>query len=117
MSKIEEKEANFKRIYGGDNNYKENKLYNKQDGLYTRLGNAILKEIQNYDRYHSNRDVKNISYYKNKNINNRLLIGRYEFERGLRRLRWDMQYNYSTWKNNLEHEKLEKEIENRGIEF
>lgn len=117
LSKIEEKEANFKRIYGGDNNYKENKLYSKNDGLYTRLGNAILKEIQNYDRYQSNRDVKNISYYKNKNINNRLLIGRYEFERGLRRLRWDMQYNYSTWKNNLEHEKLEKEIENRGIEF
>lgn len=35
----------------------------------------------------------------------------------MRRLRRSMQYNYMNWRNNIEHEKLEKEIESRGEEI
>lgn len=115
IAKIEEKEGNYKKIYGGDNDYKKNKLYDKKDGLYTRLGNAILKEIQNYDRSQAN-IYKEIDS-KQKNINNRRILNKYLVENAMRRLRRSMQYNYTNWRNNIEHEKLEKEIESRGEEI
>lgn len=115
IAKIEEKEGNYKRLYGGDNDYKKNKLYDKKDGLYTRLGNAILKEIQNFDRSQVNkyREINS----KQKNINKRTIFNKYLFENAMRRLRRSMQYNYTNWRNNIEHEKLEKEIESRGEEI
>lgn len=115
IAKIEEKEGNYKKVYGGDNDYKKNKLYDKKDGLYTRLGNAILKEIQNFDRSQAN-IYKEINS-KQKNINNRRILNKYLFENAMRRLRRSMQYNYTNWRNNIEHEKLEKEIESRGEEI
>ena len=115
IAKIEEKEGNYKRLYGGDNDYKKNKLYDKKDGLYTRLGNAILKEIQNFDRSQVNkyREINS----NQKNINKRTVFNKYLFENAMRRLRRSMQYNYMNWRNNIEHEKLEKEIESRGEEI
>lgn len=115
IAKIEEKEGNYKRIYGGDNDYKKNKLYDKKDGLYTRLGNAILKEIQNFDRSQVNK-YKEINSNQ-KNINKRTVFNKYLFENAMRRLRRSMQYTYTNWRNNIEHEKLEKEIESRGEEI
>lgn len=115
IAKIEEKEGNYKKIYGGDNDYKKNKLYDKKDGLYTRLGNAILKEIQNFDRSQAN-IYKEINS-KQKNINNRRILNKYLVENAMRRLRRSMQYTYTNWRNNIEHEKLEKEIESRGEEI
>ena len=118
---IEEKEAKYAKLYGGENSYKENKLYGKKDGLYTRLGNAILKEVQNYDRYLNGEESKTMTTELNKKTEKRslgeVLKNRHEFERGLRRLRRNMQYNYMNWRNRIEHEKLEREIESRGIEL
>lgn len=115
IAKIEEKEGNYKKIYGGDNDYKKNKLYDKKDGLYTRLGNAILKEIQNFDRYQTNK-YKEFNFDQ-KNINKGTVFNKYFFENAMRRLRRSMQNNYINWRNNIEHEKLEKEIESRGEEI
>ena len=115
IAKIEEKEGNYKRLYGGDNDYKKNKLYDKKDGLYTRLGNAILKEIQNFDRSQVNK-YREINFNQ-KNINKRTVFNKYLFENAMRRLRRSMQYNYTNLRNNIEHEKLEKEIESRGEEI
>lgn len=114
---MDENEANFASIYGGSNDYKKNKLYDRKEGLYTRLGNAILKELQNYDRYLENTenigDVNRSDPKKYSSIG-QLLRSRREFERGLKRLQRNMQYNYSKWQNQAEHEKLEREIEARG---
>ena len=115
IAKIDEKERDYKRLYGGDNDYKKNKLYDKKDGLYTRLGNAILKELQNFDRSQVNK-YREINFNQ-KNINNRTILNKYLFENAMRRLRRSMQYNYMNWRNNIEHEKLEKEIESRGEEI
>ena len=115
IAKIEEKEGNYKKVYGGDNDYKKNKLYDKKDGLYTRLGNAILKEIQNFDRSQTNK-YKEFNFNQ-KNINKGTVFNKYFFENAMRRLRRSMQNNYTNWRNNIEHEKLEKEIESRGEEI
>lgn len=115
IAKIEEKEGNYKKVYGGNNDYKKNKLYDKKDGLYTRLGNAILKEIQNFDRYQTNK-YKEFNFDQ-KNINKGTVFNKYFFENAMRRLRRSMQNNYINWRNNIEHEKLEKEIESRGEEI
>lgn len=60
VSEIEDLQAKFANTYGGSNSYLENKLYNPKDGLYPRLGNAILKELQTYDRARSNQ-LKTVS--------------------------------------------------------
>ena len=60
VSEIEDLQAKFTNTYGGSNSYLENKLYNPKDGLYPRLGNAILKELQTYDRARSNQ-LKTVS--------------------------------------------------------
>lgn len=49
-SLLAKKQGIYAISYGGNNRFAENKLYNDKDGLYVRLGNAILKEVQNYDR-------------------------------------------------------------------
>lgn len=54
ISEIEDLQVKFSNTYGGDNSYLETKLYNPKDGLYPRLGNAILKELQSYDRTRTN---------------------------------------------------------------
>ena len=114
---MDENEANYASIYGGSNDYKKNKLYDRKEGLYTRLGNAILKELQNYDRYLENAETGGSFHkpdIKKYSRTGQLLRSRREFERGLKRLQRDMQYNYSKWQNQAEHEKLEREIESRG---
>lgn len=115
MALMGEKQANYAKLYGGDNNYTEKKLYDRKDGLYTRLGNAILKELQNYDRYLENlKDAPEKAEGQTKSGIDNMFRSRHEFERGLKRLQRNMQYNYSKWQNQAEHEKLEKEIEARG---
>lgn len=48
---LDEQVDYFKDTYGDSraDNYKQNKLYGK-DGLYTSLGNALLKELSEYDK-------------------------------------------------------------------
>lgn len=114
---MDENEANYASIYGGSNDYKKNKLYDRKEGLYTRLGNAILKELQNYDRYLEKAETGGSFHkpdIKKYSRTGQLLRSRREFERGLKRLQRDMQYNYSKWQNQAEHENLEREIESRG---
>ena len=51
ISRIEKEDERQRRFYGdrSKNGYAENILYGKE-GLYARLGNAILKEIRDYDK-------------------------------------------------------------------
>lgn len=50
VSLLQNKQDLYTLSYGGSNNYLSRKLYDERDGLFTRLGNAILKEAQSYDR-------------------------------------------------------------------
>jgi len=50
ISKMEDEARKQENIYGGSSDYVENKLYGSKDGLYVRLGNAILKELRNYEK-------------------------------------------------------------------
>lgn len=73
ISQLEKKQGLFAMSYGGDNKYMENKLYNKKDGLYTRLGNAILKELQVYDKVLESQ--KAIVFNAIKNLDDKNLCG------------------------------------------
>lgn len=117
FTEIKPKIDDLSDLFRGSNDYKKNKLYDRKEGLYTRLGNAILKELQNYDRYLENAETGGSFHkpdIKKYSRTGQLLRSRREFERGLKRLQRDMQYNYSKWQNQAEHEKLEREIESRG---
>ena len=46
QERLKERERQYEMVYGGSNNYAENKMQE----LYSRLGNAILKELRDYDR-------------------------------------------------------------------
>jgi len=50
MVKLENEAKKQEKIYGGKSDYVKNKLHDKSDGLYTRLGNAILKELRRYEK-------------------------------------------------------------------
>lgn len=124
-AQIEKEEAKFKSAYGGKNNYRENKMID----LYTRLGNAILKELQDYDRRQEEHKsvgmqqgggqkkvpagvedgLKDIKYY-------RLGIAR-NVRRLVRRLRRSLERNYTSWRNMADYEKLQRDIEKRGEEL
>lgn len=57
MSKIEREASRQTKTYGGNtNDYINNTLYGKE-GLYARLGNAILKELRSFDRNISDKRV------------------------------------------------------------
>lgn len=49
-SRLEEMEKVYAKVYGGENNFLYNRLYSSKDGLYVRLGNAILKELRDFDK-------------------------------------------------------------------
>ena len=50
VAEIDAEEARQEESYGGRSNYKQNMLYGKE-GLYARLGNAILRELKEFDKY------------------------------------------------------------------
>lgn len=50
LAEMQSVEDIYMRVYGGTNNFLKNKLYDNKIGLYSRLGNAILKELQAYDK-------------------------------------------------------------------
>ena len=44
-------------MYGGKSDYRNNVMYGRE-GLFTRLGNTILKELKEYDRSLSEQQMK-----------------------------------------------------------
>lgn len=50
LLKLETEGKEQERFFGGRSDYAYNMLHDKSSGLYTRLGNAILKELQRYER-------------------------------------------------------------------
>lgn len=68
VSEIEKEAARQTKAYGGKtNNYVENQLYGKE-GIYARLGNAILRELKTYDKNINDKigQVKDIEKYLTK---------------------------------------------------
>lgn len=50
LLKLEAEGKEQEKFFGGRSDYTYNMLHDKYSGLYTRLGNAILKELQRYEK-------------------------------------------------------------------
>lgn len=85
-------------------NYKENKI----DDLYKRMGNAFLKEMKTYDRqlHHAPLQAKGrrheMRYAASPGI---------AMQQSLNRVTRSMRQTYDQYKNEMDHQKLEQEIE------
>ncbi|MGI8314925.1 MobP2 family relaxase [Halobacillus mangrovi] len=98
----------LKRAYGDGpkdkkryQHYKQNKL----DDLYKRMGNAFLQEMKQYDRQQYPRQTtqENSSY---KSMHSGI-----QLQRSLRSIQRSLGQTYDQFINDLDHQKLEREIE------
>lgn len=105
-----DKEALLRREAYGDGEKEKNRYEqykeNKINDLYTRLGNAILKEMREYSKEQAqlNRSIKLQKIRAN-------LMGRNSRDHTFKRLRYYMDKQYDSWKNQRYYDRLENELE------
>jgi hypothetical protein len=118
LDKVEREQARQSRAYGGFSPYKENMLHGKE-GIYARLGNAILRELQQYDRAVTVRDVSKIAKTQRapgSTVQHSVspLHNMRQLRRGLHSLEHLLLVNYEKAINQREAERLQEEIAHRG---
>lgn len=109
---LDNQEAKFKEAYGISKNvgsYKQNKL----NDLYSRLGNAVLKELREYDYEHKKQFLKNKKNLRNaglvKQLNgahNRVLANKCVND-----MKRYMNDDYEHFRNQYQFEQLQWDIE------
>ncbi len=112
---LDEEALKYKLSYGGDNNYKENKL-NKE--IYSKLGNVILTQLRDYDKEMINisktssnvNKISKLSPSKNQFINYNL-YSEYHFKNMLNNLRRSLNNSFEQAQAEFEYEQLQAEIE------
>lgn len=127
---LDELDSKMCRNYGEKGNYKGNKLKD----LNKRLGNIVLKDMKRYDKELKKQEIRNnssnnISGYRtnlnNNNIKNysnanrKLKRGIREADYSFRRLNRYLSHEFKNFKNQIEYEKLQREIErvNNNYDF
>lgn len=106
---LKKQEQILKDHYGGDNKYCENKL----GDLYTRMGNAVLKEMKEYDKEVMSLSNKPPSYKKQKSS----LFGYGSISYGLKRMKYALKSEYDEFKNQISHEELIRDIERSSSQY
>ncbi|WP_240678661.1 MobP2 family relaxase [Bacillus cereus] len=114
--RLEEEMEMMKEAYGGSEEDKQR--YNqfgdtKINDLYTRLGNAVLKEIKQVAK-----EQQQVEFENGKNIfsrGKRIRSGfkqRTNIMRSLKNMNHHMNNGYEQWKNQRQYEQLQEQIEN-----
>ncbi|MGU9545613.1 MobP2 family relaxase [Bacillus cereus] len=114
--KLEEEMKIMKEAYGGSE--EDKKRYSqfgdtKVNDLYTRLGNAVLKEMKQVAK-----EQQQAKFQKRKNIFSRGKRIRSGFKqrtniiRSLKNMNYHMNNEYEKWKNQRQYEQLQEQIEN-----
>jgi len=106
--KLDQEVNELKQAYGDGpkdkkryQHYKQNKL----DDLYKRMGNAFLQEMKRYDRQQYPRQTTNTNApYKS-------MPSGIHLQRSLRSMQRSLGQTYDQFINDLDHQKLEREIE------
>ncbi|PFG14448.1 MobP2 family relaxase [Bacillus sp. es.036] len=110
--KLDQEVEVLKRAYGdGEKDKKRYQHYkqNKLDELYKRMGNAFLQEMKGYDRLqNSKHELHSTSPYHN---SIRSMLPGFQLQRSLIRIQRSMDQTYEQFINELDHQKLEREIE------
>lgn len=103
----------YQKAYGGSregNDYAEGKLRD----LYARMGNTILKEIRQYDRFMKREDQKQREEWKGKRPGTGAMRKGWLTSRTLQRLRKALDNDWEKRMNEREHEKLTARGEDIG---
>ncbi|WP_225988135.1 MobP2 family relaxase, partial [Bacillus cereus] len=114
--KLDEEMKIMKEAYGGSE--EDKKRYNqfgdtKINDLYTRLGNAVLKEMKQVAK-----EQQQVEFHKGKNIFSRgkrirsVFKERTNIMRSLKNMNHHMNNEYEQWKNQRQYEQLQEQIEN-----
>ncbi|ELK46170.1 MobP2 family relaxase [Halobacillus sp. BAB-2008] len=106
--KLDQEVNELKRAYGDGpkdkkryQHYKQNKL----NDLYKRMGNAFLQEMKRYDYQQYPRQISNTNApYKS-------MTSGIQLQRSLRSIQRSMGQTYDQFINDLDHQKLEREID------
>lgn len=97
---LDDNQQLYSIIYGGSNNYKENKL----DELKTKMGNTILQSIKTYHKQNQQNEKTYIyKEYKNSNINN------IDIEKAIKLLKRSLYKDVEHYLNLCDYENLELE--------
>lgn len=91
---LKKQQEKLSKNYGGENTYYDNKMKD----LYTRMGNAILKEMKEY------------SEIEKKKNNNTKINKKIDIIYDLKKLNYYMNSEYDNFKNQINYEKLENDI-------
>lgn len=114
--KLEEEMKIMKEAYGGREEDKKRYIPfgdTKVNELYTRLGNAVLKEMKQVAK-----EQQQAKFQKRKNIfsrGKRIRSGfkqRTNIMRSLKNMNYHMNNEYEKWKNRRQYEQLQAQIEN-----
>lgn len=107
QNKLQEQEQSYKKAYGNSsagNYYSDNKI---QD-LYARMGNAILKELRDYDRQNSMLEKKIVyscESYDKREKRDKVYSG-WRLSKVLTKLHAAFEMEYEKKNNEWEHEQL-----------
>lgn len=100
---LKRQHMNLQNHYGGDNDYYQNKIKD----LHTRMGNAVLKEMKEYDKERREMIQKRPVYEQKKNTP----LGRGSINYGLNRMKYALKNEYEEFKNQASYEELQRDIE------
>ncbi len=110
--KLDQEVEVLKRAYGdGEKDKKRYQHYkqNKLDDLYKRMGNAFLQEMKSYDRQQNSKQESHSTSPSHPSI--RSMPPGVQLQRSLKRIQRSMDQTYDQFINDLDHQKLEREIE------
>lgn len=107
---LEKQQLKMQRKYGGNNNYKENKLKD----LNVRLGNVILRELREYDKVLSEKKYLSITREQNKaaidKFSNKLEEKRL-LNKAFYHIKTSIKKEKQNYLNEIEYSQLAKELE------
>ncbi|MFK3957909.1 MobP2 family relaxase [Pseudalkalibacillus hwajinpoensis] len=110
--KLDQEVEVLKHAYGdGEKDKKRYQHYkqNKLDDLYKRMGNAFLQEMKSYDRKQNSKQESHSTSPSHPSI--RSIPPGVQLQQSLKRIQRSMDQTYDQFINDLDHQKLEREIE------
>lgn len=124
LNAIHIQDERYKTAYGIGKSNQNSYADNKEKELYTRLGNAILKEMKEYDKEINTHPNKNYIHYQLNNTMSNQLMADQDIKYGMRtvgialnRICKMAKKDIQSLKNQIEHEKLEQQTQFKQSQY
>jgi len=118
LGKLDKEVEELKKAYGegkGDEERYKNYKQTKIDDLYKRMGNALLKEMKDYDK--QQQQIKRMVESRKQSKRPESFNQHVSMHFALKKMERAFKSEYESWKNQKHYEQLQKDIEhNREAE-